>query len=511
MAAAEAALSHEPASAPLAQALSEARDRAAEGAPPTAAPPAAAPPPVASAASASAAEAGQPYRRAVEEMRTLGSLPTPCAKLARLVQILHTVSDLATKSAERAAAKAGSSSPKLLAADDLAPLIAYVALSAAPPSLLAELELLREFVYEPDEAGEVGYALTTFEVAVQIALESAAADVVGADAADGADDVFVPTSPRSVIRAPDDLGDCPFGAGDVQQRDQNGKLLRRGDHICRQGGVGGKVQHGIYVGDADDRHVIFFKAHRAPGAKGAWSKLGFGSFDEFAGVEAAAGEVYKVDYGEHDPAALVLQRAASRLGEIGCDFAATKGLAFATWCKTGAVRRVPPAQKTFTAASIAEVSGERIASLLSGVVTIGLTTARIATGVAMLGRGAQVGRGVAAAEAAAAGAAAGVAAAGAAVGGAVAGLGGALIGVVVVNKVLQDDARLPPAERKSARGGADHRLRRRHRRVARQRDRRLGRRRRHPRGRRGGRRRRRRRRHPARRRRRFGIRSLRRQ
>ena len=49
-------------------------------------------------------------------------------------------------------------------------------------------------------------------------------------------------------------------------------------------GVGGKVQHGIYVGDADDRHVIFFKAHRAPGAKGAWSKLGFGSFDEFAGV-----------------------------------------------------------------------------------------------------------------------------------------------------------------------------------------------------------------------------------
>ena len=74
----------------------------------------------------------------------------------------------------------------------------------------------------------------------------------------------------------------------VQQRDQNGKLLRRGDHICRQGGVGGKVQHGIYVGDADDRHVIFFKAHRAPGAKGAWSKLGFGSFDEFAGVEAAA-------------------------------------------------------------------------------------------------------------------------------------------------------------------------------------------------------------------------------
>ena len=80
----------------------------------------------------------------------------------------------------------------------------------------------------------------------------------------------------------------------MQQRDQNGKLLRRGDHICRQGGVGGKVQRGIYVGDADDRHVIFFKAHRAPGAKGAWSKLGFGSFDEFAGVEAAAGEVYKV-------------------------------------------------------------------------------------------------------------------------------------------------------------------------------------------------------------------------
>ena len=56
-------------------------------------------------------------------MRTLSNLPTPCAKLARLVQILHTVSDLATKSAERAAARRGRRR-RLLAADDLAPLIA---------------------------------------------------------------------------------------------------------------------------------------------------------------------------------------------------------------------------------------------------------------------------------------------------------------------------------------------------------------------------------------------------
>ena len=32
-----------------------------------------------------------------------------------------------------------------------------------------------------------------------------------------------------------EVGDCPYGVGSVV-RDSNGKLLRRGDHICRQGG-----------------------------------------------------------------------------------------------------------------------------------------------------------------------------------------------------------------------------------------------------------------------------------
>lgn len=45
-----------------------------------------------------------------------------------------------------------------------------------------------------------------------------------------------------------EIGDCPFGAGDAKQRDQNGKLLRRGDHICRHRGStsAGATQHAIY-------------------------------------------------------------------------------------------------------------------------------------------------------------------------------------------------------------------------------------------------------------------------
>ena len=150
----------------------------------------------------------------------------------------------------------------------------------------------------------------------------------------------------------------------------------------------------------------------------------------------------------------MLQRAASRLGEIGC----------ATLRRPRGSRSPPGARRARCAAQAAGAEdlhrrehrrgvGRAHRVLLSGVVTIGLTTARIATGVVCRPRRAGRPRKRAAAEAAAAGAAAGLrsrSAAGAAVGGAASPAPAArLIGVVVVNKVLQDDARLPPAERKS--------------------------------------------------------------
>ena len=54
-----------------------------------------------------------------------------------------------------------------------------------------------------------------------------------------------------------ELGDCPYGIVGVL-RDSNGKLLRRGDHVCRQGKAL-RTQHAIYVGEADEKQVIFFR------------------------------------------------------------------------------------------------------------------------------------------------------------------------------------------------------------------------------------------------------------
>ena len=72
------------------------------------------------------------------------------------------------------------------------------------------------------------------------------------------------------------------------------------------------------------------------------------------------------------------------------------------------------------------------------------TTARVVAGIATAGRVANVSRGVGGAAAAAR-----TAAAVGAVGGALAGLGGALVGVAVVNLVLDDNKSLPETERKS--------------------------------------------------------------
>ena len=43
-------------------------------------------------------------------------------------------------------------------------------------------------------------------------------------------------------------------------------------------------------------------------------------------------QVYLVEYGATDPPSLALERAESRLGEMGCDVFATKGVAFCAWC-----------------------------------------------------------------------------------------------------------------------------------------------------------------------------------
>ena len=129
--------------------------------------------------------------------------------------------------------------------------------------------------------------------------------------------------------------------------DQNGKLL--GDHICRQGGVGGKVQHGIYVGDADDRRDLLQGAPRA-GRQGRVVKLGFGSFDEFAGVEAAGGCT------KWTMASMIRRRWCwQRRAWAGRSPRRRRGWRLPPGAD-GRGAPQPPAQKTFTTASIAEVS-----------------------------------------------------------------------------------------------------------------------------------------------------------
>ena len=56
----------------------------------------------------------------------------------------------------------------------------------------------------------------------------------------------------------------------------------------------------------------------------------------------------------HDGVSLCLQRAQSRLGEVGCDHFALRAATFCTWCKTGTTQRVPPPQRLFSQRSISE-------------------------------------------------------------------------------------------------------------------------------------------------------------
>jgi len=280
---------------------------------------------------------------------------------------------------------------------------------------------------------------------------------------------------RSLAAA--EMGDCPYGVGDAKQYDcastaarhqsaawpsvstaspsahaaefgarsnrmlaANGKLLRRGDHILRRGG-GISAQHAIYVGEAGGRTLIYYQrigdgsSHR----RAVFSRLSYATFDEFV----AAGEVYRIEYGVHDGAETCLHRAHARLGDTGCDLYALRGAAWATWCKTGTLSRVPPPERLFSQRSLVQkVDG--VVNIVTRVVDGVAVTARIVTGIALAGRVANMSRGVGVAAASAR-----TAAAVGAVGGAFAGLGGTMAGVLVVNLVLRDDAKLPQTERHS--------------------------------------------------------------
>ena len=105
---------------------------------------------------------------------------------------------------------------------------------------------------------------------MQIALETMAPPTLLAPdlSADAADAAPLPPLKQPSSRPENDEGDCPFGVGGTLQRDNHGRLLTRGDHICRQAGGSGRtrVQHGLYVGGEGCEQVIYFRP-MAPAAQ----------------------------------------------------------------------------------------------------------------------------------------------------------------------------------------------------------------------------------------------------
>jgi len=107
-------------------------------------------------ASAPLAPARQPYAKPVGRLQQLPQATTPTRALACLVDTCRLIA--------QAAEALGAPPP---AADELVPLVAYVIVIAQVASLPIEMALLQGLATDHQQAGEQGYCLATFEVAMR--------------------------------------------------------------------------------------------------------------------------------------------------------------------------------------------------------------------------------------------------------------------------------------------------------------------------------------------------------
>uniref|UniRef100_H3CTV4 VPS9 domain containing 1 n=1 Tax=Tetraodon nigroviridis TaxID=99883 RepID=H3CTV4_TETNG len=112
-----------------------------------------------------ALQGSYPYESAVQELKLLTADTCPQRKLECVVRTLRLICACAE---DYSCLNEGESTPKAAAigADDLLPILSYVALQSQCPQLVSECAALEEFIHESYLIGEEGYCLTSLRSAL---------------------------------------------------------------------------------------------------------------------------------------------------------------------------------------------------------------------------------------------------------------------------------------------------------------------------------------------------------
>ncbi|XP_069037493.1 VPS9 domain-containing protein 1 [Lepisosteus oculatus] len=106
-----------------------------------------------------------PYEAAVQELRLISKDFCPQKKLECIVRTLRLICECA-EDYQSCRTPAGSPSTAAIGADDLLPILSYVALRSELPQLVSECAALEEFIHEGYLIGEEGYCLTSMQSAL---------------------------------------------------------------------------------------------------------------------------------------------------------------------------------------------------------------------------------------------------------------------------------------------------------------------------------------------------------
>ncbi|KAJ1632714.1 hypothetical protein T492DRAFT_986172 [Pavlovales sp. CCMP2436] len=416
----------------------------------------------------------------VEEL--LGGYDAAVGLLRRLAESLSPTAKLELAAAALRALAGLSQTP--LASDELLCMWAFALSRAGPAALVSTVALLEKVGWteavDPKQWDEE-YAplLATLGAATQLVLELAAGRCVEGREAEEREAEEREAEEReankvlaAVPRLP--LCDCPFAVNTLLRFDGLGRALAPGDHVRLGRGLLSAGRHGIYVAQGAGREVVWF----APAEQKASSDnsistksvtlsrlllvLRLTSLDAFVShvtdgegrpLDVELAGVHTVRYAPlcekldgdllAPPAALVVWRALSRLGERGVDLRGRKGERFAASCHRGyrdngedvpclgrPRHRLPDA-----AADSGNAAAAAVASA-TGIISAAGATAGLA------GRGLLIPR-----TAIIAGGATRGLVVGAAVGAGLAGFAASVGGALLVGMALPDNASLQSAER----------------------------------------------------------------
>uniref|UniRef100_A0A7M4EME6 VPS9 domain containing 1 n=2 Tax=Crocodylus porosus TaxID=8502 RepID=A0A7M4EME6_CROPO len=124
--------------------------------------------------SATQAPGSYPYSTAVQELRLIALESCPQRKLDCIVRALRMICECAE---EYCGARESQPPAAAIGADDLLPILSYVAVRSSLPQLVSECAALEEFIHEGYLIGEEGYCLTSLQSALAF-LESLPAGAV---------------------------------------------------------------------------------------------------------------------------------------------------------------------------------------------------------------------------------------------------------------------------------------------------------------------------------------------